>query len=254
MGSFINSQADNEICEVLNKRFSDDVNPNDPQKNTYLDDLRAFFQNTETLFDGNHQLHRVFHRLAITVTGGASVPKTKQSRLRWFHLLHGNLPAAVDNAIRGQLTAILSPAGANPAGAVAYVTFSTVHVATHSGDQFELYDGANPDGANHYNNPIPTPLSDANGKSYCALILQCNVDQYLPDGGSELDPPKKDGGEKNIPYSVSKAPKKSAAPKPAAKKSAKKKKPVKKKKAVKKKAKKATKKTAKKAGKGNYPS
>jgi len=161
MGSFINSQSDNEICEVLNKRFSDDVNPNDPQKDTYLNDLRAFFQNTENLFDGNHRLHRVFHRLAITVTGGASVPKTKTSRLRWFHLLHGNLPVAVDNAIRGQLTAILMPFDAvnNPAGAVEYVTFSTAHVATQSGDQFELWDGVI--GANHYNNAIPTPLSDA---------------------------------------------------------------------------------------------
>ena len=31
MGGFINSQADIEICEVLNKRFSDDSNLNDPQ-------------------------------------------------------------------------------------------------------------------------------------------------------------------------------------------------------------------------------
>jgi hypothetical protein len=245
MGGFINSQSDAEICEVLNKRFSDDVNPNDPQKDTYLNDLRAFFQNTENLFDGSRHLHRVFHRLAITVTGGPSVPKTKKSRLRWFHLLHGNLPAAVENAIRGQLTAILMPFDAvnNPAGAVEYVTFSTAHVRTNSGDQFELYDGANlADGANHYNNAIPTPLADANGKSYCALILQCNVDQTLPDGQLELDPPKKDSGETNIPFVKPKPPKKPTTKKLAAKKSAKKKKPVKKKKAAKK--------TAKKAGKG----
>jgi hypothetical protein len=44
MGSFINSQADNEICEVLNKRFSDDVNGNGQ---TYLDELRQFFQNKD---------------------------------------------------------------------------------------------------------------------------------------------------------------------------------------------------------------
>jgi hypothetical protein len=42
MGGFINSQADAEICEVLNKRFSDDVNA---QGQTFLDELRQFFQN-----------------------------------------------------------------------------------------------------------------------------------------------------------------------------------------------------------------
>src|ERR1700730_12334897 len=138
MGGFINSQSDNEICEVLNKRFSDDVNANGQ---TYLDELRQFFRNKEKLFSNSHKLNRIFHRLAISVTGGASVPKTKNSRLRWFHLLKGNLPAAVDQAIRGQLTAILSPASpGNPAGGAEYVTFSTVHQPTTTGDQFELFD------------------------------------------------------------------------------------------------------------------
>ena len=47
MGGFINSQADAEICEVLNKRFSDEVNAN---SETYLNELRDFFK-TEKLFD-----------------------------------------------------------------------------------------------------------------------------------------------------------------------------------------------------------
>jgi len=225
MGGFINSQSDAEICEVLNKRFSDDVNA---QGQTYLDELRGFFKNKENLFTAGHQLNRVFHRLAISVTGGVSVPKTKLSRLRWFHLLKGNLPAAVDQAIRGQLTAILSPASpGNPAGGAEYVTFSTVHQPTTTGDQFELFDT---------NSSTPTVLSDANGKSYCAIILQCNVDKALDDAPGENDPPGSDGNvEKGaIPFLKPKPPKKPPAKKPAAKKSATKKKAVKKKKTTKK--------------------
>ena len=229
MGGFINSQSDNEICEVLNKRFSDDVNANGQ---TYLDELRQFFRNKEKLFSNSHKLNRIFHRLAISVTGGASVPKTKNSRLRWFHLLKGNLPAAVDQAIRGQLTAILSPASpGNPAGGAEYVTFSTVHQPTTTGDQFELFDA---------NSSTPTVLSDANGKSYCTIILQCNVDKALDDAPGENDPPASDGNvEKGlIPFAKPKPIKKKSPPKKSAKKS------------VKKVSKKAAKKTAKKKGKG----
>jgi hypothetical protein len=224
MGSFINSQADNEICEVLNKRFSDEVNPNDQQGRTYIQEIRDFFQNTENLFDGNHHLHRVFHRLAISVTGGKSVPKTKNSRLRWLFLLHGNLPAAVDKAIRDQLTAILSPAtAANLAGAVDYVTFNTVHVATSTGDQFELYP---------QNSQTPSIFSDTNNKSYCTLVLECNADQQLALNPLEKDPPPKQGGETDIPASLRRGTKKSSAKKSSAKKSAKKKTPAKEKKAA----------------------
>jgi hypothetical protein len=220
MGAFINSQADNEICEALNKRFSDDVNPNDRQGRTYIRELRDFFQNTENLFDGNHHLHRVFHRLAISVTGGKSVPKTKNSRLRWLFLLHGNLPAAVDKAIRDQLTAILSPAtGANLAGAVDYVTFNTLHVATSTGDQFELYP---------QNSQTPSIFRDANNKSYCTLVLECNADQQLALNPLETDPPPKQAGETDIPASARRAKKKSSAKKSSAKKSPVKKSAVKK--------------------------
>lgn len=228
MGGFINSQSDAEICAVLNKRFSDDVNA---QGQTYLDELRQFFQQKENLFNSNHKLNRVFHRLAISVTGGPSVPKTKNSRLRWFHLLRGNLPVAVDKAIRGQLTAILSAASPNnTAGGVEYVIFSTVHMQTSTGDQFELFDT---------NSVNPTILPDANGKTYCPIILQCNVDQGLPDAPGENDPPTSDGGnvEKgNVPFAKPKPPKK-----PPSKKDAKK--------SVKKVSKKAAAKTTKKVGK-----
>src|ERR1700688_2584126 len=99
MGGLINSQSDNEICEVLNKRFSDDVNANGQ---TYLDELRQFCRNKEKLFSNSHKLNRIFHRLAISVTGGASVPKTKNSLFRWFHFRKGNQPAARGRAIRSK--------------------------------------------------------------------------------------------------------------------------------------------------------
>jgi hypothetical protein len=238
MGSFINSQSDNEICDALTTRFSDDVNPKDHLGRTYIRELRDFFQNKENLFDGNHYLHRVFHRLAISVTGGKSVPKTKNSRLRWLFLLHGNLPAAVDQAIRGQLTAILSPAtGANPAGAVDYVTFNTLHVATSTGDQFELYP---------QNSQMPSTFTDSNNKSYCKVVLECNADQQLALNPLEKDPPPKQGGETDISASLGRGTKKSSAKKSSAKKSAKKKTSAKKKKAA------AKSSSAKKARKGKY--
>jgi hypothetical protein len=233
MGSFISSQADAEICEVLNKRFSDEVNPNDPQQRTYLNELRNFIQHTEDLFDTHHHLHRTYHRLAVAVAGSPGVPRDRSSRLRWFHLLNGNLPQSVEKAIRGQLSAILGPPAADPAGTVDYVTFSTVHQATNSHAQFELFDNT------HHDNPKPAPQTDANNKTYCALILLCNVDQELPNGPLEDDPPQSEpGGENQIPFAKQKKP---PGKRPRAKKSA-----VKKKKA----AKKVSKKAAKKAGKG----
>ena len=131
MGGFINSQSDAEICEVLNKRFSDNVNVNDPAKSEPIfEELRDFFQNKEDLFDNGHHLHRVFHRLAISVsTGGASVPKTKKSRLRWFFLLQRQPTYGRRKSDKRPTNSHLEFSyQANPAGAVDYVTFSTVHV------------------------------------------------------------------------------------------------------------------------------
>jgi hypothetical protein len=239
MGGYINSLADAEICEVLTKRFSNDLNASNV---TYLDELRTFFNGKENLFEHGHKLNRVFYRLAISVTSGSPVPKNNHSRWRWYHLLKVNLPIAVEKAIRDQLTAILSPAAGNPPGGVDYVTFSTVHQATNSGDQFELWDGViGGPPAQHFNSSTPTPLGDANGNTYCALILECNVDQALPDAPGEDDPPQPDGNEKGpIPFVKSKHMKKPPKKRPV-------KKPAKK--SVKKVSKKAAKKTVKKANK-----
>ena len=117
--------------------------------------------------------------------------------------------------------------GHEEASGVKYVTFSTVHQPTTTGDQFELFDK---------NSPTPKVLPDANGKSYCAIILQCNIDTGLPDAAGENDPPVSDGGvEKGpIPFAKPKPIKKKPPPKKSAKKSVKK----------------VSKKAAKKTGKG----
>jgi hypothetical protein len=206
MGGFINSQADNEICEALNKRFSDEVDPDDDDGLTYLEQLRDHFRHREDFLDDNHKLNRVFHRLAITVTG-KRVPRDKRSRHRWLFLLRKTLPAAVNKAIRGQLRAILGKPSINPAGATSYVTFSTQHVPTSTGT-FELWPK---------NATSPTIFQDANGKTYCTMILQCHVDKPLDDSPDETDPPTEDSGEMSFSSLTSRAP--VAATKSSSKKS-----------------------------------
>jgi hypothetical protein len=220
MGGFINSQADKEICEALNKRFSDDVDPDDDDGLTYLEQLRDHFRNKEDFLDNSHTLNRVFHRLAITVTG-KRVPRNKRSRHRWLFLLRSGLPTAVNKAIRGQLRAILGKPSVNAAGATSYVTFSTRHVPTSTGT-FELWDK---------NATSPTIFQDANGKTYCTIILQCHVDKPLDDSPDETDPPTVDNGEKSFASLTSRAlvaAAKSSSKKSSAKKAAGKKTPVKK--------------------------
>ena len=200
MGGFINSQADNEICEALNKRFSDEVDPDDDNGLTYLEQLREHFRNREDFLDGDHKLNRVFHRLAITITG-KRVPRDRRSRHRWLFLLRKRLPRdfpEVEKAIRNQLRAVLgSPSADSRAGTVSYVTFATRHVKTKTGDRFELF---------AENAPSPPVLSDANGKSYCTIILECNEDKPLEDSVNEPDPPRQDDPEEDFSALTSHAP------------------------------------------------
>jgi hypothetical protein len=205
MGGFINSQADNEICEALNKRFSDEVDADDDDGLTYLEQLRDHFRHREDFLDDNHKLNRVFHRLAITVTG-KRVPRDKRSRHRWLFLLRKTLPAAVNKAIRGQLRAILGKPSINPAGATSYVTFSTRHIPTSTGT-FELWPK---------NATSPTIFQDANGKNYCTMILECHVDKPLDDSPDEPDPPAGDSGETSFASLTSRTP--VAATKPSSRK------------------------------------
>ena len=213
MGSFIGSQSDNEICDVLTTRFSNKLKPNDPQHRTYIQQLRDHFNHSEKLFDANHHLGRVFHRLAISVTGGTRVPSNSKSRLRWLHLLDGNFPPATEQAIRAVLSAILA---AN--STIDYVIFATRHIATPSGS-FELFP---------QNSGVPDTHTDANRKTYCNMILDCNTDAALPDAPNESDPPGKDGNEKPFAVGGGAAKKKKKKPAKKSKKSAVKKKAAKK--------------------------
>jgi hypothetical protein len=220
MGAFIPTQYDNEICDNLNKRFSTDRDPADPQGRSYIEHLRALFA-SENFLDSGHHLHRVAHRLAVSVTGGASVPAVKKHRLRWFHLLHKLLPPQTDQAIRDVLTAVLK----NPNGNIAYATFLARPAPI--GLKFEIY----PE-----NSGQPYLTWDSNGNTYCQVFLDCKEDRELPDPspGEESDPPDPDQNvEKRIPGPrkkhkkvVRKGAKKSAkkATKSSAKKSAPKKK------------------------------
>ena len=184
MGSFINSQSDNEICELLNKRFSDDIIPNDGR--TYIRELRDFCSTIENLFDGNHNLHRVFYRLARSITGGPGVPKHNQSRFRWYHFLGSNLcPPNTRAAINTVLSNILAQ-NSN----IQYATFLTRHVTTSSGT-FELYPG---------NTGAVQTYTDANGKKYCKVVLECHDDKKLPDSSNEPDPPHGPPGEHDLPH------------------------------------------------------
>jgi hypothetical protein len=244
MGSLIPTPTDLEICDVLNKRFSTDKDPADPQGRSYIEHLRALFA-AEDFLDSKHHLHRVAHRLAVSVTGGPSVPAVKKHRLRWFHLLHKLLPPATAQAIRDVLTTVLK----NPNGDIAYAVFLARPAPI--GLSFEIYP---------QNSGQPYVTWDLQGNSYCQVFLDCKVDSELPDPapGEEHDPPDKDQVEKLIPGPKKKSKKKkytkkttkSSAKKSSLKKkksSVKKKSSAKKKKAV---GKKASAKKAKKAKKG----
>jgi hypothetical protein len=246
MGALIPTQYDNEICDNLNKRFSTDPDPADTQGRSYIEHLRALFA-ANNFFDNTHHLHRVAHLLAVSVTGGASVPASKKHRLRWFHLLHKLLPPQTDQAIRDVLTEVLK----NPNGNIAYAKFFARPAPI--GLKFEVYP---------QNSGQPYLTRDANGNTYCQVFLDCKDDTELPDPrpGEEHDPPDTDPNEQVIPgpkkkhkKGAKKGAKKSAkkVTKSPAKKSAAKKKRYSARKSAPKKKKSSSKKTpAKKAKKG----
>jgi hypothetical protein len=172
MGSFIPTQADQEICRNLAKRFSDQLVPGAGGK-TYIKQLRDH-HGRENLFDGNHHLQRVAHRLAISVTGGARVPADPTSRSRWFHLLRKLLPQQTTKAINTVLKKVLESPN------ISYAVFSTQPAQTVL--NFELHPG---------NSGDPVLALDANGKVFCQVILDCHDDAPLPtpEPGTEHDPP-----------------------------------------------------------------
>jgi hypothetical protein len=192
MGAFIPSSYDNEICNMLNTRFSDAViQANDPAfvagytNETYIDQLRRHRNNGERLFDRNHNLARVSHRLAYSVLNHDS-PNTRKPRQRWFFLLQkglNQLPTQTENAICAVLDAVLADTTIDCA------VFST----TPKGNitlSFEL---------DPNNSHVPQTVNQG-GKTVCLVTLDCKKDQQLPDPapGQVADPPIPDGNEQPI--------------------------------------------------------
>src|SRR5205814_6051229 len=42
--------------------------------------------------------------------------------------------------------------------------------------------------------------TDANGKRYCKVVLECHDDDRLPDSNNEPDPPHGQSGEHDLPH------------------------------------------------------
>jgi hypothetical protein len=189
MGAFIPTSYDNEICTMLNTRFSDTViTSSDPAfvagyaSDTFIGQLRRHRNKGERLFDGNHNLARVSHRLAYSVLNHDS-PNTTKPRHRWFFLLPkglNQLPAATETAICAVLDAVLADTTIDSA------VFST----TPKGNitlGFEL---------DPQNSHVPQTVNQG-GKNVCLVTLDCKKDQQLPDPakGQVTDPPTADANE-----------------------------------------------------------
>lgn len=225
MGSFIPSTSDNEICDNLTLRFSNQRKPN--TNKTWLQHLQAH-NAREPLFAPNRSLVRVAYRLAVSVAA-AEVPAAKRNRHRWFHMLRKMLPPETDVAIRRVLSAVLDPANNIPFATFTTKPDSTINLA------FELFP---------HNSGAPALQPDGS----CLVKLLCKTDAVLPDPTTpENDPPTPDPNEQGLGVGIAKK-KKTATKYPGKKKSAKKsaKRPAKKTKAAPKKVKKVKKTKAKK--------
>jgi hypothetical protein len=178
MGAFINSQADQEICDALTRRFSDLPDPNaeagNPEK-TMIGSVR--FQDGKEgglLFGRRHNLARLAHRL-----GG--VPAAQQSKLRWFFLLRRMLPRETKTAISAVLETVMGDSS------IKQVKFMVDHSGAITRD-FEL-------DPNNSNVPQTQNLASVHDPKTlvktCVMLLHCKLDEPLPDPDPavEIDPP-----------------------------------------------------------------
>jgi hypothetical protein len=203
VGSYIKSPDDIDICTMLTTRFSDAVIPlahpaHDPAhpRETFIGQLRRH-RASERLFDGNHALERVSHRLAHSLgatpsvpgnyQGHGPVPTTLAPRLRWHWLLNTasvQLPALTSAAICDVLDQVLQRGST-----VDLVTFDAQVRATASG-LFELHPA---------NSHMPQVVVQG-GKNVCLMVLDCPQDQQLPNPAKnqQPDPPPSSGHETPI--------------------------------------------------------
>jgi hypothetical protein len=176
MGSFINSQADQEICDALTHRFSDLPDPNaetgNPEKTMIGSVRHQDGKEQGLLFGRNPNLARLAHRL-----GG--VPASQQSKLRWFFLLRRMLPRETKKAISAVLESVMG----DPS--IRQVKFMVDHSGAISLD-FEL-DPSNSHVPQTQN--LPSVRNPKTSVKTCVMLLHCKLDEPLPDAGSEKDPP-----------------------------------------------------------------
>ena len=185
MGSYIKSTDDGDICSMLTLRFSNAaINPGHPahvpgHNESFLGQLRRH-RTAEQLFDGSHALERVSHRLAHS-TGLGHVPKTLSPRRRWHWLLNtgsGQLITATCTSICTILDQVLQPTSK-----VDYVLFDAQVAPTVSGS-FEVHPG----------NPLVPPTVLLGGMKVCMMVLDCPLDQQLPNPtpAQQPEPPPPD--------------------------------------------------------------
>jgi hypothetical protein len=176
MGSFINSQADQEICDALTRRFSDLPDPNaeagNPEKTMIGSVRHQDGKEQGLLFGRNHNLARLAHRL-----GG--VPASQQSKLRWFFLLRKMLPRETKTAINAVLETVMG----DPT--IRQVKFMVDHTGGIALD-FEL-DPRNSHVPQTQN--LPSVHNPKASVKTCVMLLHCKLDEPLPDPRNEPDPP-----------------------------------------------------------------
>ena len=177
MGSFINSQEDQEICDALTKRFSDLPDSNaeagNPEKTMIGSVRHQDGKEQGLLFGRNLNLARLAHRL------GGVPTSSQQSKLRWFFLLRKMLPRETKKAI----SAVLETVMGDPS--IKQVKFMVDHSSAIALD-FEL---------DPSNSHVPQTQKLASMRhpdtlvKTCVMLLHCKVDEPLPDPRNEKDPP-----------------------------------------------------------------
>jgi hypothetical protein len=173
MGAFINSPADQQICQRLSERFSDKPFG---QGSTNLDELRTLHR-TEPYFGGSRHLVRLAWRLQ------AYPDNTSDGinhRGRWYHLLRVTLKTAANLPTHTKIIDALRLAITDTS--IKQVIFTVTHgnIAT----KFDLNSWTTNTPSTWTNNVVKT----------LNIQLVCQDDVQLPDA-NEPHPPAADSGE-----------------------------------------------------------
>jgi hypothetical protein len=176
MGSLIKTGYDQQICDALNRRFSDLPDANADAANndkTMLGSVR--FQDLKEnglLFSRKLNLARLAHRLN-------TVPNNQSAKLRWFYVLRRGLPHETKVAINAVLEAVMGDSS------IKQVYFDAIHDGSIT-SQFEL------DPNNSHvpkTKDLPSMAHGNTNVKTCIMLLRCFYDEPLPNPINEPDPP-----------------------------------------------------------------